>query len=233
MHRDNCFVTLTYAPEHLRSASLQVEDLQKFIRSLRKRRGPVRYFAAGEYGDQNWRPHFHVLLFGQDYCGDGRMVRRKPFPLWDSPTLEAIWKKGQVRVGALTYETAAYTARYVMKKVTGARAAIHYRAIDPITGEVEELRPEFSTMSRRPGIGAKWFEKFQSDVYPRDEVVIGGRRHRPPRFYDERLPEDVVKALKVKRRERVKAREEELSEERLIIREKVAEANLAQLERNL
>lgn len=233
LHPANCFVTLTYAPEHLRSQSLEISDLQKFMKRLRKQHGRVRYFACGEYGEENGRPHFHALLFGQDFCGDGPLVKSKPHRLWRSRKLEETWSLGAVTVGALTYETAAYCARYVIKKVTGERAKWHYRLVDPLTGEVEEIRPEFSTMSRRPGIGAEWIERFRGDVYPSDEVVIDGRRHRPPRFYDERLSEEERDALKRRRRHRVLRRSEELTDDRLRVREKVLESRLESFRRDL
>ena len=40
------------------------------------------------------------------------------------------------------------------------------------------------SMVPMPGIGAGWFEKYQTSVYPHDFVVVSGRRLRPPRYYD-------------------------------------------------
>lgn len=77
----------------------------------------------------------------------------------------------------MTFESAAYVARYVMKKVTGDRAESHY----------EGRHPEYTSMSRRPGIGKGWYEKFKADVYPLDRVVVRGVNTRPPRFYDNLL----------------------------------------------
>jgi hypothetical protein len=46
------------------------------------------------------------------------------------------------------------------------------------------VEPEYITMSRRPGIGARWFESFKNDVYPKDFVTDCGKVFKVPRFYD-------------------------------------------------
>ncbi|WP_287777544.1 hypothetical protein, partial [Megamonas sp.] len=69
----------------------------------------------------------------------------------------------------------AYVARYVTKKITGDMAEEHYKGREP----------EYVVMSRRPGIGRGWLEKFVNDVYPHDYVVIrNGIKCKPPRYYD-------------------------------------------------
>lgn len=179
---------------------------------------------CGEYGDRNLRPHYHACIFGQDLLGDRVLLRESGGNrLYISPFLEKTWGNGFCTVGDLTYESAAYVARYVMKKITGPRAAEHYGG----------RKPEFVCMSRRSGIGSSWLERYGSDVYPADEVVYDGRRFRPPKFYDSRLPEDELEGLKVERRRKVNKRKEELTPERLAVRERVAVARLSQLERDL
>jgi hypothetical protein len=39
-------------------------------------------------------------------------------------------------------------------------------------------------MSRRPGIGAAWFEQFSAELEHNDSVVARGREMKPPRYYD-------------------------------------------------
>ena len=102
-----------------------------------------------------------------------------------SKILEELWTKGHSEIGTVSFKTAGYCARYIMKKVTGTMAAFHYCEIDEETGEVlRELHPEFSQMSRKPGIGRTWIEKYLSDVYPHDHVIVDGRERRVPRYYD-------------------------------------------------
>lgn len=231
MHERNCFITLTYADEHLPSnGELRVSDWQKFAKRVRKSHGRFRFFHCGEYGDENLRPHYHACMFGVDFAGDAVPFKKG---LWLSQRLSDLWGHGFTTVGSLTYESAAYVARYCLKKATGDLAEVKYARVDTETGEVFTVRPEYVTMSRRPGIGSTWFDKFKSDVFPSDEVVHNGRRHRPPRFYDTRIPEFELAPLKAKRLEAALMRSEDLTPERLVVREQVAAARESFLSRDL
>lgn len=234
LHERNCFVTLTYDQANLPSdQSLNVAHWQRFAKRLRKNVGPFRYFHCGEYGETSLRPHYHAAIFGLDFKDDRQVIRSKPHPLWRSPTLTKTWGMGHCSVGALTYESAAYVARYVMKKVTGSRAKEHYTRVDTETGEVHQVKPEYVTMSRRPGLGADWLSAYAEDVYPADEVVHAGRRHRPPRFYDAQLDDEYLEELKVRRRARVAARCSELTPDRLEQRHEHAKEIERQKDRKL
>ncbi len=235
MHERNCFITLTYRTEDLPSGgSLCVEDWQKFAKRLRKKCGAFRFFHCGEYGEVNLRPHYHACIFGLDFIADrGLWKDTGKFPLFRSPLLDETWGLGFASVGALTFESAAYVARYIMKKATGELAKTKYERVDDKTGEVFLVRPEYVTMSRRPGIGSKWFEQFRSDVFPSDEVVHEGKRYRVPRFYESKLGDEELDVYKAKRRRAVVKRGKDLTPERLLVREKCAAARLAVFERKL
>lgn len=187
LYEDNCYITLTYDDDHLPSdGSLNKKHFQDFMKRLRSRFSEqrIRFFHAGEYGEKFRRPHYHACLFNFDFQ-DKKLLERNDYgPLYTSDVLASIWKLGFCSVGAVTFESAAYVARYILKKITGGAAAEHYIGCDVITGELVELAPEYTTMSRRPGIGSGFFERFRSDIFPRDEVVIRGRLCKPPRFYD-------------------------------------------------
>lgn len=188
LHPESSFVTLTYDDEHLRSPSLEYRDFQLFMKRLRKRFGPTRFFMCGEYGEQTWRPHFHACLFGVFFSDRQVFSSRQGHHLWTSDTLSALWPHGHSTFGLLSYESAAYVARYVVKKITGDAAAEHYQVCDPDSGELVPVVPEFAQMSRRPGIGKPWFAKFYRDVFGQDSVVLpGGLKIRPPRYYRELL----------------------------------------------
>lgn len=222
----NSFVTLTYNGENLpKDGGLNVKHWQDFAKRVRKRFGPFRFFHCGEYGERNFRPHYHACFFGLDFSEDRVLFSRSGAnSLYVSVELNGLWKKGYCVIGDLSIESAGYVAKYCMKKVTGFNASFFYSTFDPGTGEVLILRPPYATMSRRPGIGSEWFEKFKGDVYPLDECVYKGRKFRPPRFYDKKLSEEEIEVYKSKRRARVARRKEELTEERLCVREKVADA---------
>ncbi len=235
MHERNCFLTLTYDQVHLPvDGSLHVEDWQKFAKRLRKRCGPFRYFHCGEYGELNSRPHYHACVFGMDFGRDRVPVKReRGKTLYTSEVLSETWGLGFATVGSLTWQSAAYVARYVMKKATGPLADMKYTGVDEETGEMVSVKPEYVTMSRRPGVGSKWFEQFASDVYPSDEVVHEGKRYRPPRFYDSKLPREELEVLKRRRRSSVARFAKDLTPERLRVREKVAAVQVDKLLRGL
>jgi hypothetical protein len=193
LYTHNCFITLTYDEVHLPRLpngvpTLVKRDFQLFMKRLRKRFPDVRIreFHCGEYGDLSARPHFHACLFNFDFP-DRRLYRVSDgYRLFTSDVLSELWHhQGFCTVGDVTFESAAYVARYVMKKVTGPAASSHYYAgFDSSTGEVFERLPEFVDMSRRPGIGRSWLEKYASDVYPHDRVFVRGKMARPPKYYD-------------------------------------------------
>lgn len=238
---ENCFITLTYNPERVSpDGSLVYSDFQWFMKRLRKRYAPrtIRFFVAGEYGGALGRPHFHVALFNFRFSGDRYFWRTTDagFRVDRSPALESLWKFGHSEIGDLTSESANYIARYVTKKVTGDMAFEHYRVLDTETGELTWKVPEFCQMSRRPGIGAKWFEKFHQDVFPHDRVVSRGVKKRVPRYYDKLFKKrdpDVLEQLKEDRSSRARLRFEDNTPERLAVREFVESERLKFYKRGL
>lgn len=181
LYDDNCFVTLTYNDESLPAGGSLVPDhMTLFLKRLRKRISPikVRYYYAGEYGTQFGRPHYHALLFGYSFPDAVFVGMRHGYATFRSSLLEQLWDKGFSEFGSVSYESAAYVARYVVGK--DSRPIVGVNA----DGEYAELEPEFSRMSRRPGIGRGWLDKFGSEVYPADGVVVNGKLRKPPKYYD-------------------------------------------------
>ncbi|AXH74001.1 MAG: replication initiator protein [Microviridae sp.] len=238
MHERNCFVSLTYNDFNLpEDGSLRYKDFQDFMRKLRYEFGKVRFYMCGEYGDDNGRPHFHALLFGVDF-DDKVYFKKSPagFPLYRSRKLEVLWPYGYSSIGSLTFESAGYVARYVMKKVTGDAAEAHYRVVNEDTGEVKERKPEFGHMSLKPGIGAAWLDKFSSDVYPGGRVVVRGAEGMSPRYYDLRWKKshpDVMEQLAFERDRAARLRYLDNTDERLAVKEKVRLAGIQMLKRKL
>lgn len=178
LHDQNCFLTLTYDDAHLpNDGSLHKDHLQKFWKRLRKSLGDVkiRYFACGEYGTQFSRPHYHACVFGY-WPDDAKLFNiRHGTQLFVSDSISRLWPYGFHTVGAVSFESAAYVARYVLKKVNGKQADLYY----------DGLEPEYVVMSRKPGIAHDWITKFHGDVYPHDFVVVRDQfKCRPPKYYD-------------------------------------------------
>jgi hypothetical protein len=224
LYENNCFITLTYAPSHLpKDGSLDVREFQLFMKRLRKKYGEgIRFFHCGEYGEKHGRPHYHAILFNFDFSDKYLWKEDNGYKLYRSPSLEALWPYGHSSVGTATFESAAYVARYILKKVTGDSADDHYLSkVNPFTGEVFKLKPEYTTMSRRPGIASAWYDLYKDDVHSSDSVVIRARQMRPPRFYDSRYeltnPED-FEALKEARKRKAEPLAKDLTEPRLAAR---------------
>lgn len=227
MYDRNCFVTLTYDDEHLpKDGSLNKRDFQLFMKRLRKRYGAgIRYYQCGEYGELLGRPHHHAILFNFDFDDKVLWSVRDGVRLYRSASLEELWPHGYSTIGDVTFESAAYVARYCTKKITGKLAHEHYK------GKL----PEYATMSRRPGIGRAWLERYKDDVYSHDYVVVrNGLKLRPPRYYDkiydEIDPERMV-AIKEKRGDAAKENIKENHWQRLEVKEELAERRLKEIPR--
>lgn len=185
-HDANCFITLTYDPEHLpRDGSLEPEVVRLFLMRLRKQIYPVRvrYFLVGEYGEQSYRPHYHLSLFG--LCGHS-VVGGESF----ESVVRRCWGFGFTCVAEFNELTAQYVAGYVVKKLRDRRDV---RLADKV--------PEFARMSRRPGLGAGAMELIASRLnetafdwgsgdVPR-ELRVGKRRIPLGRYLLARLREEV------------------------------------------
>lgn len=249
LYKDNSFVTLTYDDAHLPAdRSLHPEDYTLFMKRLRQdvwrlshRRG-VRFFHCGEYGEQFQRPHFHACLFNLAFQD------RKPWKasksgelMYRSSTLERLWTAGFSTVSDVTFESAAYVARYCLDKVTGPNAdwvsprtgLSHYDRVLS-SGEVVRVKPEYVTMSRRPGIGSGWYDKFKFDMYPSDFRIIRGMKMKPARFYDSRFESespDVFRRIKLDRVCSVDVSDN--TEDRLAVKQFCKEQSLKLLSRSL
>lgn len=205
----NSFITLTFNNEnHPEDGSLQKSDLQKFFKRLRKQHN-IRYFACGEYGEQFRRPHYHACIFGYDWP-DRELVEGG---LYESKELSSLWPYGYHKIGDFSWETAAYVARYVTKKISGDQAQIHY----------DDRVPEFALMSRKPGLGREWYNEFKGDVIGPDQIIIrNSLRVRPPRYYDNiMLAQDKEGYLQLKAQRAANVRKEENTPDRLATRELV------------
>lgn len=177
----NAFVTLTYSDEELpiggtSRSTVSKREFQLFMKRLRKELGEgIRFFASGEYGETNERAHYHALLFNCSFPDRVRWRESRGHTLYRSPLLERLWPFGFSTIGEVNFQTANYVARYVVKKLRGSMALQQY----------SDREPPFILMSRNPGIGAEWFSRNSSDVYPEGSIIYGeARKRRAPRYFD-------------------------------------------------
>jgi hypothetical protein len=188
IHDENCFITLTYDDDHLpEGGTLVKKDCQDFMKRLRSRNDGkrIRFYLSGEYGEDGLRPHYHALLFGYDFPDKKYWSTREGHKVWTSDILESAWGNGLTEVGSATFESAAYCARYMVKKFKGKKevAEMYY----------DGLEPEFALMSRGGkdsdgkqtyGIGHDYYLKHKKGIYSHDSVIIDGREQKPPQYYD-------------------------------------------------
>lgn len=197
LHAQNCFITLTYNDENLPAdESLNKEHWQLFMKRLRDKIKPIkiRFFMGAEYGENQdvnslstiGRPHYHAILFGYDFPDKELYKNSDNGPIYTSEILSKVWGKGFVTIAEMSFDTAAYVARYCVKKINGEPAELHYQKVNPITGEITNLQPEFALSSRRPGIAHDWFMKYKSDLH-KGYIVHNGVTMGTPKYYDSLL----------------------------------------------
>lgn len=221
-HEEASFLTATYDDHHLPTdGSLNHHHVQLALKRLRRSHGKFRYFMCGEYGPTTQRPHYHFILYGKSFTEDRKYWKdsRNGEKLWRSESLEKAWGLGAVYIGDVTAASCAYVAGYVQKKAE--------RVVDHQVEDEDGRKPEYTAMSRNPGIGSNHFDRFHDETYAGDFCLLDGARVKPPRYYDNKLKElDPEKHKQVMAERRARAMEPEQVKERhldrMAIREGVA-----------
>lgn len=168
-YSDAVFITLTYDEDHLPGdQSVDVSELQRFFKRLRKSLGDrkIRYFAAGEYGDNTGRPHYHAIIFGLSLRFD------------DRPFVTNAWRLGRVHFGTVTPDSIRYVAQYVDKKFSGDLAKVVY--------EDSGRCPPFKVSSL--GLGREYVKKHAKQLTKMAHCTVKGVVHSLPRYYLDKLP---------------------------------------------
>jgi hypothetical protein len=234
----------------------------------------IKYFHCGEYGEtckncgdsyilheeskskkkyndcKAWvkglgRPHYHAIIYGISF-DDMEVYKRTKADeiIYKSKTLEEIWGKGFCTIGNVTFESCAYVARYIMKKITGDKAESHYIkqiGIDESTGEVitNPVKPEYITMSRNPAIAKEWCEKYLTDIKKNDAVLLSRQgksfETKPPRYFMKQLQKsdlDAYERIKQKRRETKNRMKADTTEERNLVKERIKKIQTKNLNRH-
>ncbi|QCQ84580.1 replication initiator protein [Blackfly microvirus SF02] len=224
----SAFVTLTYDDKYLpKDYGLHKPDLQNFMKRLRNNReNGLRFFACGEYGEKLQRPHYHILLFNTSFPDMKKNLnqRANQHDISTSAELSQLWPYGQNFIGEVTFDSCAYVARYISKKLAS-------REIILADGRKLVRDPEFTCMSMRPGLGTAYYEKYGNEIHTHDSVVVRGYEVSPPRFYDEKLrktdPARYEEIKKLRRRRIMKLSKADNTQARLRVREIVSLAKLA------
>jgi len=208
MHSQNSFITLTYRDEELtwgvERPTLVPVDLQLFWKRLRKKYGNgIRYFACGEYGERFSRPHYHACIFGLDFEDKKYISTENGNKIYRSDALSDLWPYGNNVIGDVSFESAAYVARYIMAKKLGETESYYSE---------QSIEPEFVRMSRRPGIGSTYLQKWKRDIFPSDSIVIRGVECQAPKYYLSQYEQmEPIKFLRVKNKRKNKQKQNALN----------------------
>lgn len=175
------FVTLTYGTKYVPMApsgylTLNKKHLQNFFKRLRFNTGAtnLKYYAVGEYGTDNFRPHYHALIFNLPKEEDVSNAW-----IFDSRGKETKELLGKPYFGTVTGASVGYTLKYISKK----RLIPMHRNDDRV--------PEFSLMSK--GLGRQYLNEtshawHQNDILNRMHLVTeGGKKLSMPRYYKDKI----------------------------------------------
>lgn len=192
-YSDNAFITLTYDDEHLPkingNETVLPEHLNLFLKRLRyhyegyqrkiykelrlnepfeEYQKLFRFYAVAEYGGTFGRPHYHAILFNFPTCLRGRTRRDHGSGAADYANCCEVcllvgraWGKGIVEVGTVERGSAQYVCENYVTKGLRRNDDIRLRP-----GQ----HPEFSRMSRMPGIGQPSLWEYADAILSHDGV---------------------------------------------------------------
>lgn len=173
--KEDYYGTLYQAPYNFGSTLVRsaVPDFLKRLREQFFRDNGFRlkcsYFYAGEYGESQGRPHYHIIMFGLDES--------------DRELLESAWSLGRVDIGSVNIQTIQYVTGYVRKKLNGelAKKVYGYR-LAPFQGQSHSL----ADFSKFPPFERKQIE---SRLYQDLSCKINGHKTAIPRIFLKRNEE--------------------------------------------
>ena len=159
------FLTLTYDEEHIPENGVNKEDVQRFLKRLRKGVPDfkLRYFLVSEYGSHTERAHYHMILFNYPITKDY------------AQKISSHWQAGFVHIGSVTGASIGYCAKYCLS----------------IGKEPAGKNEVFMLCSRKPGIGynyvnnSKLLRYHHRDANP--VTVVDGFKTIIPRYYRDKI----------------------------------------------
>lgn len=203
LHEENYFITFTYDNNNLPlNHMLVVDEISKFNKKLKiylNRKGlksDFRFYGVGEYGSHTYRPHYHVIYFGLPIPDLVFQYRDKSGNLhFSSSFIKSIWSKGLIDIGSVDVGSACYVARYCDKKMRLTKN----EKDDLISKGVV---PEFSRMSRRPGIGADFLEEAIEEFKKgKTSYLVNHNYFSLPLYYSNKikniLPDNILESYQI------------------------------------
>ena len=162
------FVTLTYNECSLpEDRSVSLRDIQLFNKRLRKYLSsigrPYKYYIASEYGTDNFRPHYHCVLFGIS-PDEERLIRN-------------VWNKGFVDIKPLTVPSIRYVLKYINSESKGKQLEDIYLC--------SGVKPPFVVMSQ--GIGRQYLLENMDSIKENYGYYRQGHFVKIPKYYKDIL----------------------------------------------
>jgi len=178
MYENNSFITLTYNDDNLGDNKLNYKDFQDFMKRLRSKEPQleISYFVTGEYGEKSKRKHWHAIIFNWEPPDKiHQFTTDRGDRVFTSSLLDSLWGHGETKTGAVTIESAGYTARYSAKKLVHGKDQNH------------DYTP-ISKKSSKHAIGKRWLEKHWEDVFNHGYIInADGVKSGVPRYYEKWL----------------------------------------------
>lgn len=225
--KQNYFVTITYEESNMKvleecldeneitywndgtwNGTLVPEELTQFIKNIRQimsrdyNQDGIRFMACGEYGEENERPHYHIIFFNLNLplntFYNPKIINNEMY--YQNTIIERAWKKGISNISEASWNNIAYTARYITKKVNGKTSSEYYAS--------KGQSKEFLRVSRAPGIGKYYYDKHKKEIYERDEIIIKNKTGiiscKPPKYFDSLYEKENPEHFKKIKKERIK-----------------------------
>lgn len=178
-HSDTSFVTLTYDDFNLPDPPVvSVPEMQKFLKRFRYHaKKKIRYFCVGEYGDENQRPHYHLVMYNVHPVLDWNSLAKS----WTNDDGLLKCQPERLQAVELTPELARYIAGYITKKAKNQNNQWEFESQKNLNAS--GLR-EWSIMSKGIGRHAVMQAQKKADVWNHEIKMIrtGGKKYPIGRY---------------------------------------------------
>ena len=231
-HKKACFITLTFDnkilldknskarkkygahPKFVFNTEYSKEYFKKFIKRLRKKLEPkkITYFKVAEYGELNKRPHYHCIIFGENFEQDRKemQVSKSGHIQYNSQILEELWACGRTSVQDINSNNIIYISQYAIKK---------YKKKD------DQYKEKIS-FSNRSKMNIKWARRNYKEIIKGYIEDTDGKKYRVPESYKKMLKnseEEIYKRTWRKYEENIMDRLNNISNNDLIKQQKIKE----------
>ena len=166
------FITLTYDDENIPyyiddidgvfEMRASKEDVQKFVKRLRKKGYKFKYFIVSELGPKNKRPHYHGVFFS-----DKKIT---------GEDIQSTWNKGFTSSYPATSGAMRYVTKYILK---GSDRDNNFMLCSK--------RPAIGASYVKESNALHTYRKTDDGIYQFSMPVVGGQTMPMPRYYKKKF----------------------------------------------